>query len=171
MPKALEVKPSGPPPQDPYTQLVLPLVVVLLLTVSEFTCLAKSYSVSGLTWAPRVRSTCQNQLRLSILVLYRYMALRSRVFSMLGILPEWFWVLLLTSHSLEPQWRGLSACLHSSTRPASPGSGAQSCQSRPVGQVTGDTSPVTLQTRHFGLKSMWTDFLQDRDGDNAPNTS
>ena len=30
MPKALEVKPSGPPPQDPYTQLFLPLIVVLL---------------------------------------------------------------------------------------------------------------------------------------------
>ena len=29
MPKALEVKPSSPPPQDPYTQLVLPLIVVL----------------------------------------------------------------------------------------------------------------------------------------------
>ena len=30
MPKALEVKPSGLPPQDPYTQLFLPLIVVLL---------------------------------------------------------------------------------------------------------------------------------------------
>ena len=30
IPKALEVKPSGPPPQDPYTQLILPLFVVLL---------------------------------------------------------------------------------------------------------------------------------------------
>ena len=30
MPEALEVKPSGPPPQDPYTQLFLPLIVVLL---------------------------------------------------------------------------------------------------------------------------------------------
>ena len=30
MPKALEVKPSGPPSKDPYTQLVLPLIVVLL---------------------------------------------------------------------------------------------------------------------------------------------
>ena len=29
MPKALEVKPSGPPPQDPYTKLFLPLIVVL----------------------------------------------------------------------------------------------------------------------------------------------
>ena len=28
--KALEVKPSGLPPQDPYTQLFLPLIVVLL---------------------------------------------------------------------------------------------------------------------------------------------
>ena len=30
MPKALEVKPSGPPPQDPYTQPFLTLIVVLL---------------------------------------------------------------------------------------------------------------------------------------------
>ena len=30
MPKALDVKPSGPPTQDPYTQLFLPLIVVLL---------------------------------------------------------------------------------------------------------------------------------------------
>ena len=30
MPKALEVKPSGLPPQDPYTQLFLPLILVLL---------------------------------------------------------------------------------------------------------------------------------------------
>ena len=30
MPKALEVKPSGPRPQDPYTQLFLPLIVVPL---------------------------------------------------------------------------------------------------------------------------------------------
>ena len=30
LPKALDAKPSGPPPQDPYTQLVLPLIVVLL---------------------------------------------------------------------------------------------------------------------------------------------
>ena len=29
MPKALEAKPSGLPPQDPYTQLFLPLIVVL----------------------------------------------------------------------------------------------------------------------------------------------
>ena len=29
MPKALAVKPSGLPPQDPYTQLFLPLIVVL----------------------------------------------------------------------------------------------------------------------------------------------
>ena len=29
MPEALEVKPSGPPPQDPYTLMVLPLIVVL----------------------------------------------------------------------------------------------------------------------------------------------
>ena len=30
MPKALMVKPSGLPPQDPYTQLFLPLIVVSL---------------------------------------------------------------------------------------------------------------------------------------------
>ena len=30
MPKALEVKASGPPPQDSSTQLVLPLIVVPL---------------------------------------------------------------------------------------------------------------------------------------------
>ena len=30
MPKALEVKPSGLPAQDPYTQLFLPLIVALL---------------------------------------------------------------------------------------------------------------------------------------------
>ena len=30
LPEALEVKPSGVPPQDPYTQLFLPLIVVLL---------------------------------------------------------------------------------------------------------------------------------------------
>ena len=29
MPKALEVQPVGLPPQDPYTQLLLPLIVVL----------------------------------------------------------------------------------------------------------------------------------------------
>ena len=30
MPKALEVEPSGLPPKYPYTQLFLPLIVVLL---------------------------------------------------------------------------------------------------------------------------------------------
>ena len=30
MPKALEIKPSGPQPVDPYTQLFLPLIMVLL---------------------------------------------------------------------------------------------------------------------------------------------
>ena len=29
LPKVLVVKPSGLPPQDPYTQLFLPLIVVL----------------------------------------------------------------------------------------------------------------------------------------------
>ena len=32
MPRALDVKPSGLPPQDPYTQLFLPLIVVLVST-------------------------------------------------------------------------------------------------------------------------------------------
>ena len=36
-------------------------------------------------------------LRLSILVLYRHLEIRSEVFSMFGILPELFWVFLLTS--------------------------------------------------------------------------
>ena len=54
MPKAFEVKPSGLPPQDPYTQLFLPLIVVLLFNFSEFSCLAKSYSVSGLTPMPHI---------------------------------------------------------------------------------------------------------------------
>ena len=30
MRRAWEVKPSGPSPQDPFTQLILPLIVVLL---------------------------------------------------------------------------------------------------------------------------------------------
>ena len=49
------------------------------------------------SWAVAVRSTCQKPLRLSILVLYLHWAIRSRVLSMLRILPEWFWVFLLTS--------------------------------------------------------------------------
>ena len=47
--------------------------------------------------AAEVRSTCQKPERLFILVLYLHLAIRSRVFSMLGILPEWFWAFLLTS--------------------------------------------------------------------------
>ena len=47
--------------------------------------------------AVAVRSTCQKPLRLSILVLYRHLAIRSRVLSVLGILLEWFWGFLLTS--------------------------------------------------------------------------
>ena len=54
MTNALEDKPSGPPPQDPYTQLFLPLIMVLLLTVSEISCLANSYSVSDLTPLPHI---------------------------------------------------------------------------------------------------------------------
>ena len=42
------------------------------------------------SWAARVRSTCQKPRRLSILVLNRRLAILSRVFSMLGILPELF---------------------------------------------------------------------------------
>ena len=34
MPKALVVKPSDPPPQDPYTQLLLPLILVLRFNCS-----------------------------------------------------------------------------------------------------------------------------------------
>ena len=49
------------------------------------------------SWAARVRYTCQNALRLSILVLNQILAILCTVFSMLGILPEWFWVFLLTS--------------------------------------------------------------------------
>ena len=49
------------------------------------------------SWGAQVRSTCQKPLRLSILVLNWHSAILSRVFSMLGILPEWFWVFLLTS--------------------------------------------------------------------------
>ena len=55
MPKASEVKPGGPPPQDPYTQLFLPLIVwFYVLTFSEFSCLAKSYPVSGLPPLPHI---------------------------------------------------------------------------------------------------------------------
>ena len=39
----------------------------------------------------------QEALHLSILVLNRHLAILSRVFPMLGILPEWFLVVLLTS--------------------------------------------------------------------------
>ena len=46
--------PSGPPTQDLYTQLILPLIWFYFLTVSEFSCLAKSYSVSGLTPLPHI---------------------------------------------------------------------------------------------------------------------
>ena len=48
-------------------------------------------------WAARVRSTRKNPLPLSILVLNQHLVILSRVFSMLGILPEWFWVFWLTS--------------------------------------------------------------------------
>ena len=30
LPRALQVKPNEPPPQDPYTQLFVPLIVVVL---------------------------------------------------------------------------------------------------------------------------------------------
>ena len=49
------------------------------------------------SWAARVRCRCQKPRRLSILVLNRHLAILSRVFSMWRILPEWFWVFLLTS--------------------------------------------------------------------------
>ena len=35
MPKASEVKPSGLPPQDLYTQLFLPLIVVLVIKTAR----------------------------------------------------------------------------------------------------------------------------------------
>ena len=44
-----------------------------------------------------VSSTCQNPLRLSILVLQRQAAIFSRVDSMLGIDPEWFHVFFFSS--------------------------------------------------------------------------
>ena len=54
MPKALEVKPSGPPPQDPILNCFYHLLWFYVLTVSEFSCLAKSYFVSGLTPLPHI---------------------------------------------------------------------------------------------------------------------
>ena len=54
MPKALEVKPSGPPPQDPYTHCFYHLLWFDFRTVSLFSCLAKSYSVSGLPPLPHI---------------------------------------------------------------------------------------------------------------------
>ena len=42
MPKALEVKPSGPPPKDPYTNCFYHLLWLYFVTVSEFSSLAKS---------------------------------------------------------------------------------------------------------------------------------
>ena len=57
MPWALLVKPSGLPPQDPYTQLSLLLIVVPNLTDSEFSCLAKlakPFPVSGPTPMPQI---------------------------------------------------------------------------------------------------------------------
>ena len=48
------------------------------------------------SWAARVRSTYLKPLRLSILVFNWYLAILSRVFSMLGMLTEWYWVFLLT---------------------------------------------------------------------------
>ena len=38
---ALDVKPSGLPPQDPYTQLFLPLIVVLRFTCFGFQLLGQ----------------------------------------------------------------------------------------------------------------------------------
>ena len=43
-----------PNPKDPYTQLFLPVIVVLLFNCFEFSCLAKSFSVSGLTPWPQI---------------------------------------------------------------------------------------------------------------------
>ena len=41
MPKALQVKPSGLPPQHPYTQLILPLIVVLPLNCFQIQLLGQ----------------------------------------------------------------------------------------------------------------------------------
>ena len=49
MAKSLEVKPSGSPPQVPYTQLTLPRIVVLLCNSFRIQLLPKPYPVSGLT--------------------------------------------------------------------------------------------------------------------------
>ena len=54
MHKALEVKPSGLPPQAPILNCLYHLSWFYLLTVSEITYLAKSYSVSGLTPLPHI---------------------------------------------------------------------------------------------------------------------
>ena len=57
----------------------------------------RGYKCQQLLSCSGFSSTCQKPLRLFILVLYLHLATRSRVLSMLGILPEWLWRFLLTS--------------------------------------------------------------------------
>ena len=57
MPWALLVKPSGLPPQDPYTQFFTYLLWAYVLTDSECSCLAilaRPYPVSGPTYIPQI---------------------------------------------------------------------------------------------------------------------
>ena len=63
MPKALEVRPSDPPPQDPYTQLFLSLIVDLPFNCFfiHILCLAQLICPRFLTnsiVSKRVRMTC-----------------------------------------------------------------------------------------------------------------
>ena len=53
MPWALLVKPSGLPPQDPYTQLFF-LLIVGLLRINRLAMLAKPYPVFGPTYMPQI---------------------------------------------------------------------------------------------------------------------
>ena len=52
--QALEVKPSGLPPQDPYTQLFLPLIVVLLFNCFGIQLLGQVIFCVGLTSMPHI---------------------------------------------------------------------------------------------------------------------
>ena len=57
MPWALQVKRSGLPTQDPYTQLIHHLLWFYFLTDSEFSCLAmlaKQYPLSSPTPMPQI---------------------------------------------------------------------------------------------------------------------
>ena len=76
MPFSFKVKPSGLPPEDLDTQKFLLLNVVLLLTHSEFSCLAqvaKPYPVSDPTYLPKILnllhciSNCAHEMLITIL--------------------------------------------------------------------------------------------------------